>query len=102
MTSPPKNLLDRAQLWPEQAREELIRVADEIESELAGSIMPRQRSFGALIAGFAPWRRATLLRQRKLPLFLAIKIVSVSRPESPTSLLVWAAPRYRVPMEKGS
>jgi hypothetical protein len=31
-----KNLLERVQTWPEQAQDELVAVANEIESELQG------------------------------------------------------------------
>ena len=31
-----KNLLERVQAWPEEAQDELVAVADQIESELQG------------------------------------------------------------------
>ncbi len=36
MTTDLKNLLERVQTWPEEARDELVAVANEIESELRG------------------------------------------------------------------
>ena len=35
-TSDLKNLLERVQTWPEEAQDELVAVANEIESELQG------------------------------------------------------------------
>jgi hypothetical protein len=36
MTTDLKNLLERVQTWPEEAQDELVAVANQIESELLG------------------------------------------------------------------
>ncbi len=46
-----KNLLERAQAWPEAAREELLRVAGEIEHELRGEYHPTPAELAGIDRG---------------------------------------------------
>jgi len=40
MTTDLKNLLERAQAWPEEAQHELVAIANQIENELQGQDYP--------------------------------------------------------------
>ncbi len=46
-----ENLLERAQAWPEAARDELLRVADEIEHELLGDYDPTPAELAGIDRG---------------------------------------------------
>lgn len=46
-------LLDRVRTWPEAAQEELVHVADQIESELTGDYVATQEELRAIEAALA-------------------------------------------------
>jgi hypothetical protein len=54
MTAPElKDLLERVQTWPEEAQNELVAVANQIESELQGDYVASQEELEAIDAAIA-------------------------------------------------